>query len=65
MNDFRFAISVGSQNAKGFHLRRGVLSKPEEFTVTIQPFFLMEKKYGENHMQFIYIICIFKKKKRQ
>lgn len=42
----RFAISVGSQNAKGIHLRRGVLNKPEEFNVTIQPVFLMDKKYG-------------------
>lgn len=43
----RFAINVGSQNAKGIHLRRGVLNKPEEFNVTIQPFFLMDKKYGK------------------
>lgn len=44
--NFRFAISVGSQNAKGIHLRRGVLNKPEEFNVTIQPIFMMDKKYG-------------------
>lgn len=28
-------------------MRRGVLNKPEEFNVTIQPFFLMDKKCRE------------------
>lgn len=27
-------------------MRRGVLAKPEEFNVTIQPVFYMDKKYG-------------------
>lgn len=27
-------------------MRRGVLNKPEEFNVTIQPVFLMDKKCG-------------------
>lgn len=44
--NFRFSIAVGSQNAKGIHLRRGFLNKPEEFNVTIQPIFMMDKKYG-------------------
>lgn len=43
---YRFSVGVGSQNAKGIHMRRGVLNRPEEFNVTIQPVFLMEKKYG-------------------
>lgn len=29
------------------YMRRGVLNKPEEFNVTIQPFFLMDKKCRE------------------
>lgn len=28
-------------------MRRGLLNKPEEFNVTIQPFFLMDKKCRE------------------
>lgn len=53
---FRFAINVGSQNAKGIHMRRGVLNKPEEFNVTIQPVFLMDKKYGMNQLKLIRVI---------
>lgn len=30
-------------------MRRGVLNKPEEFNVTIQPVFLMDKKYGKRN----------------
>lgn len=41
--DVRFAVSVGTQNAKGIHLRRGPLTKPEEFNVTVQPMFQREK----------------------
>lgn len=33
----RFTVKVGPQNAKGIHLRKGVLNKPEEFTVSIHP----------------------------
>lgn len=44
-------------------MRRGVLNKPEEFNVTIQPFFLMDKKYRESHlidhMQFFSIVISF------
>lgn len=46
MINSRFAISVGSQNAKGIHVRRGLLNKPEEFNVTIQPVFQLDKKCG-------------------
>lgn len=45
--DVRFAVSVGTQNAKGIHLRRGPLIKPEEFNVTVQPVFQREKFCGK------------------
>lgn len=44
--DVRFEVSVDTQNAKGIHLRRGPLTKPEEFSVTVQPVFQREKYCG-------------------
>ncbi|XP_063705475.1 tripeptidyl-peptidase 2 [Culicoides brevitarsis] len=42
-NEVRFSVAVGSNNAKGIHMRTGVLTKPEEFTVTIEPVMFNEK----------------------
>lgn len=42
-NDVRFSIGVGTSGAKGIHIRNGVLSKPEEFAVTIEPVMFNEK----------------------
>ncbi|KFB50300.1 AGAP004870-PA-like protein [Anopheles sinensis] len=42
-NVLRFAVTVGSSNAKGIHLRHGVLTKVEEFSVNIEPVFFNEK----------------------
>uniref|UniRef100_A0A182IWH8 Tripeptidyl-peptidase 2 n=1 Tax=Anopheles atroparvus TaxID=41427 RepID=A0A182IWH8_ANOAO len=42
-NKLRFAVTVGSSNAKGIHLRHGVLTKVEEFSVNIEPVFFNEK----------------------
>uniref|UniRef100_A0A336M1F3 Tripeptidyl-peptidase 2 n=1 Tax=Culicoides sonorensis TaxID=179676 RepID=A0A336M1F3_CULSO len=42
-NNARFSISVGTSCAKGIHMRNGVLTKPEEFTVTIEPVMFNEK----------------------
>lgn len=36
---YRFNIKVGPQNARGIHMRKGVLNKPVEFPVTVQPVF--------------------------
>lgn len=55
----RFAISVGSQNAKGIHVRRGLLNKPEEFNVTIQPVFQLDKKCGMADSKFLKKYAIF------
>lgn len=41
--DVRFIVGVGSQNAKGIHIRTDVLTNPEEFNVTVQPAFQREK----------------------
>ncbi|XP_055627054.1 tripeptidyl-peptidase 2 isoform X2 [Toxorhynchites rutilus septentrionalis] len=42
-NDLRFAISVGNNAAKGIHMRQGLLTKPEDFNVSIEPVFFNEK----------------------
>lgn len=42
-NRIRFAITVGSNGAKGIHMRSGVLKKPEEFAVTVEPVLFNEK----------------------
>ncbi|XP_058459815.1 tripeptidyl-peptidase 2 [Malaya genurostris] len=42
-NNLRFAVSVGTNGAKGIHLRQGFLVKPEEFSVSIEPVFFNDK----------------------
>uniref|UniRef100_A0A7G3B1B0 Putative tripeptidyl-peptidase 2 n=1 Tax=Lutzomyia longipalpis TaxID=7200 RepID=A0A7G3B1B0_LUTLO len=39
----RFGISVSNGGAKGIHIRHGVLTKPEEFSVNVEPVFFNEK----------------------
>ncbi|XP_059614675.1 tripeptidyl-peptidase 2 [Phlebotomus argentipes] len=39
----RFNINVSNNNAKGIHIRHGVLSKPEEFSVNVEPVFFNDK----------------------
>lgn len=46
----RFNIKVGPQNAKGIHLRKGVLIKPEEFAVTVQPVYANDLDYGKSKL---------------
>uniref|UniRef100_A0A182NNK7 Tripeptidyl-peptidase 2 n=1 Tax=Anopheles dirus TaxID=7168 RepID=A0A182NNK7_9DIPT len=42
-NKLRFSVTVGSNNAKGIHMRRGVLTKVEDFSVNIEPVMFNEK----------------------
>ncbi|XP_053673936.1 tripeptidyl-peptidase 2 [Anopheles nili] len=42
-NKLRFAVTVGNSNAKGIHMRHGVLTKVEDFSVNIEPVFFNEK----------------------
>jgi tripeptidyl-peptidase II len=42
-NQLKFGITVGNSNAKGIHLRQGVLKKTEEFNVNIEPVFFNDK----------------------
>ncbi|XP_034947596.1 tripeptidyl-peptidase 2 isoform X1 [Chelonus insularis] len=38
--DVRFAINCGVNNSKGIHLRSGVIDRPKDCAVTIEPIFL-------------------------
>lgn len=38
-NMMRFSVRCGTQNAKGIHIRTGVLKKPIEYDVSIEPIF--------------------------
>ncbi|XP_058831362.1 tripeptidyl-peptidase 2 [Topomyia yanbarensis] len=42
-NNLRFSVSVGTNGAKGIHMRQGLLTKPEEFSVSIEPIFFNDK----------------------
>ncbi|XP_055535925.1 tripeptidyl-peptidase 2 [Wyeomyia smithii] len=42
-NNLRFSVTVGPNGAKGIHLRQGLLTKPEEFNVNIEPVFFNDK----------------------
>ncbi|XP_014208208.1 tripeptidyl-peptidase 2 isoform X2 [Copidosoma floridanum] len=38
--DVKFSINCGVNNAKGIHLRNGVLDRPKDYAITIEPTFL-------------------------
>ncbi|XP_052893110.1 tripeptidyl-peptidase 2 [Anopheles moucheti] len=42
-NKLRFSVTVGNNNAKGIHMRHGVLTKVEDFSVNIEPVIFNEK----------------------
>ncbi|XP_043288637.1 tripeptidyl-peptidase 2 isoform X2 [Venturia canescens] len=42
--DVRFAISCGVNASKGIHLRSGVIDRPKDCTITIEPVFLDTEK---------------------
>uniref|UniRef100_A0ABD2WWK7 Tripeptidyl-peptidase 2 n=1 Tax=Trichogramma kaykai TaxID=54128 RepID=A0ABD2WWK7_9HYME len=38
--DVRFNINCGTSNAKGIHLRTGVIDRPKDYAITVEPTFL-------------------------
>lgn len=44
---FRFSVRCGPTNAKGIHIREGVLKKPYEYNVNIEPKFFNETEAGK------------------
>lgn len=43
----RFSVRCGPSNAKGIHIREGVLKKPYEYNVNIEPKFFNETEAGK------------------
>ncbi|XP_076397926.1 tripeptidyl-peptidase 2 isoform X1 [Megachile rotundata] len=38
--DVRFTINCGPNNAKGIHMRSGVIDRPKDYAITVEPVFL-------------------------
>ncbi|XP_076661783.1 tripeptidyl-peptidase 2-like [Halictus rubicundus] len=38
--DVRFSVSCGGYNTKGIHMRTGIIDRPKEYTVNVEPIFL-------------------------
>ncbi|XP_076246823.1 tripeptidyl-peptidase 2-like isoform X2 [Calliopsis andreniformis] len=38
--DVRFSISCGANNSKGIHMRTGVIDRPKDYAITVEPVFL-------------------------
>ncbi|XP_015173140.1 PREDICTED: tripeptidyl-peptidase 2 isoform X4 [Polistes dominula] len=38
--DVRFAVNCGTNNSKGIHMRIGVIDRPKDYSVTVEPVFL-------------------------
>lgn len=57
--DVRFAICCGPNNAKGIHMRSGVIDRAKDYAVTVEPVFLNSENTGNNFIcplmpQYIY-----------
>lgn len=50
--DVRFAISCGVNASKGIHLRSGVIDRPKDCTITIEPVFLDTENTGQFFLNF-------------
>jgi tripeptidyl-peptidase-2 len=44
--DVRFAINCGANNAKGIHLRTGVIDRPRDYAITVEPIFMDTDNIG-------------------
>ncbi|XP_043258788.1 tripeptidyl-peptidase 2 isoform X2 [Colletes gigas] len=38
--DVRFSISCGANNLKGIHMRSGIINRPKDYAITVEPVFL-------------------------
>lgn len=44
--DVRFAINCGVNNSKGIHIRTGVIDRPKDCAITVEPVFLDTENIG-------------------
>lgn len=53
--DIRFTINCGPNNAKGIHMRSGVIDRSKDYAINVEPVFLNSENTG---MTFTYVIVI-------
>jgi len=44
--DIRFAVNCGVNNSKGIHMRTGIIDRPKDFAVTVEPVFINSENIG-------------------
>lgn len=44
--DVRFSINCGANNPKGIHMRTGIIDRPKDFVITVEPVFLNSENTG-------------------
>lgn len=45
--DIRFTVNCGANSAKGIHLRTGVIDRPKDYAITVEPTFLDSENIGK------------------
>jgi len=56
--DVRFAINCGVNNSKGIHMRTGVIDRPKDYAITVEPVFINSENIG-NITHNIFYNCLF------
>lgn len=44
--DVRFAVNCGVNNSKGIHMRTGVIDRPKDYAITVEPVFINSENIG-------------------
>lgn len=44
--DIRFVVNCGINNSKGIHMRTGVIDRPKDYAITVEPVFINSKNIG-------------------
>ena len=54
--DVRFSINCGANNAKGILLRAGVIDRPKDYAITVEPNFMDSENVGMYILSII-LLC--------
>lgn len=44
--DIRFVVNCGINNSKGIHMRTGVIDRPKDYAITVEPVFINSENIG-------------------
>lgn len=62
--DVRFAINCGVNTSKGIHIRTGVIARPKDYAVTVEPVFINSENIGNiahnDVSQFFFMMDLFR-----